>query len=147
MKTIRIKISCIFIIALFSSCKNIVEKKSQSTNKISIEVDTLNGRINYSINIFNENCIKKTILTSIPIDQGKGYLLEVYDEDNQYELFYEYTSVRPVYNKVMYIDKKSLRIDSIVNGFFNFEKINYDFEKKLVNKDICNYNFREFIKN
>jgi hypothetical protein len=146
MKSIIKIISFIIITSFFSTCKRTIEKRQKYINKFSIEVDTLNGHINYSINIANENCIKNNIIASIPINEGIHHLLEIYNEKHQYELFYEYTSVRPVYNKTMYIDKNSLKIDSIVKGFFNFEKIDYDFEKILSDKDICNYNFKKFIK-
>ena len=113
---------------------------------IEIEIDTTNTNINYTIIIANKKCKKKNSLTSIPIDEGKYHLVEIYYEKNQYHIFYEYTSVRPVYNKTLYINENTLNIDSIVKGYFNFEKADYDLENISINKNICNYNFHNFIK-
>lgn len=144
MKTIiKSKDLFFFLLVCFFICCKSGNKKQEGNVKDSsgniIELKEVSG-VNYHYNILyikNDLCEYQDTILKTPIDEVNFHHFEILREDNFNTLFYEYSSVRPMFYKTIYFNKNNTKIDSLKKGSFNIETSDFNSTSLKIDKSIC----------
>ncbi len=143
------KIFLLFVISFFIACQ-LETKKSRkntafenSTNKVALKKIARDNCCCYLLSINNGLCEYQDTILKFPLEEESFHHLEFLKEDNLNILFYEYTSVRPVYYKTIFFSKNNKVLDSLHEGTFDFSISDFKTTSLKINKPICESKLKE----